>query len=131
MKKVELQNEKLESLALLFIKKTIVLNSKWKGKELPPLHRLFPCDIVFMFRLWYSWYKSPEGDVRIIFDEGCFIGHFERLLKEKNVKYNIVVSRNAYTLSQGKYKYQFSSLRLTKQGLEIYINLLPNKIKSD
>ena len=125
MQKVRLHGEALESLVLLFIKAVIVLDSKWKGKELPPLHRLFPRDLMDMFVLWYK--KSQETKAEIILDEEQFIGYFEELLNQrKKIKYHQVKSKSTYNLLQGEYRYQFSSLRLTKQGLRLYIRLLPD-----
>jgi len=125
MQKVKLRGEALKSLVLLFIKAVIVLDSKWKAKELPPLHRLFPCDIIAMFTLWYK--KSQGTKAEIVLNEEEFIRYFEKLLiQKKKIKYAQVVSKTAYNLSQGEYRYQFSSLRLTKQGLKLYIRLLPD-----
>jgi hypothetical protein len=127
VQKIKLHGEKLELLVLSFMEAIIILNHKWFGKEMPPLHRLFPCDVIAMFRLWYE--ASQDSKVRIVLDEEKFIEYFERLLTQKKIKYEQVVSKSSYCLSQGAYKYKFSSLRLTKRGFELYLNLLSDYIK--
>jgi hypothetical protein len=123
MKKVKakLFGDELVSSVRSFMEDIIIFNSNLKAKEIPSLHRLFPRDIIAMFRLWYN--ESQGEETHIIMDEGEFIICFERLLSKKK-KYECKESKSAYALSQGEYKYQFPSLRLTKQGLKIYINLL-------
>ena len=114
--KRKLSGEKLELLILAFMEAIIIFSNKWIGKEMPPLHRLFPCDVIAMFRIWY---EASQGSMdKITLDEKLFIRCFESLLTIKEVKYKKMDSKSAYGLSQGKYKYKFSSLRLTKKGLE-------------
>jgi hypothetical protein len=126
MQKVKRQEDTLETLVRLFMEATIVFDSKWRGKEIPPLHRLFPKDIINMFKIWYKERDEGDGgDMDIILNKSQFISYFEKILIQKKIRYEHIPSKSSYCLSQGEYKYKFSNLRLTTQGLEIYIKLLP------
>jgi hypothetical protein len=122
MKEIRIQSSEFNDLIPLFLEENVILNRKWVGKEVPPLHRLFPCDVMDMFKIWY------DPNAHIIMNETKFIAHFENALTKAKIKWTRIPSKTEYNLSQGKYKYKFSSLRLTKKGFELYLPIMPAHI---
>jgi hypothetical protein len=108
-----------------FVKNIAALPGKRKGKELMTLHRIFPHEARKMFRLWLksSEYKD-DGHLFKNLDE--FGNLFEAALRRHGVKVIYFMSTSSYNKEHGDYKYKFSSFRLTKAGMQLYILILPD-----
>ena len=70
VREIKLHKEELAALVLLFVKAIIILDRGWRGKQIPSLNRLFPCDIIALFQLWYK--KSQGVKAHIVLDEEKF-----------------------------------------------------------
>jgi len=125
MHKVKINNQELGTLVQQFFNETIHQRGKWVGKELPQIHRIFPRDIIAMFRIWYRAHR--DADARVVIDDEQFIECFKSSLREANFRWREPESKSEYNLSQGDYKFLFSSLRLTRQGLGTYMEILPEE----
>jgi hypothetical protein len=122
MKTIRLKTEDVDALAETFFKAVVFLpKGKWAGKERPVIHKLFPCDIITMACSWYVHFYGVKIDMNM--NEERFLARFEAALDREGIHCERADSKTAYNRSQGDYRYKFSSLRLTKIGYELYLEL--------
>jgi hypothetical protein len=107
-----------------FIDDIILQKSKWIGMEIPPLHRLFPHNVRELFSLWYNIDKKDK--VKLILDINEFHKLFMLRLKSKKITCKLKEFKSNYNREYGSYKYIFTNLRLTRFGLYLYLNILPD-----
>jgi hypothetical protein len=128
MRKLNLDSvEALAPKVRIFIQAIIFLpKGKWAGRERPVIHKLFPDDLIRMFKNWWLYEHRPA--IKIIMNDEDFFFCFETELRKLGFTVKRTPSKQPYILSHGGFRYHFSSLRLTNEGYKLYINLLP---KSD
>lgn len=124
MQEVKISKEELKALVPEFFGAVIHRRSKWTGKELPQIHRLFPCNIIAMFFIWYRAHLHLDEEVQITMDDARFLKYFRSALLEANYRWRELESKSDYTRSQGEFRFLFSSLRLTREGVRVYLELL-------
>jgi hypothetical protein len=124
MKKLNL--DVIEALApkvRIFIQNIIFLpKGKWAGRERPVIHKLFPDDLIRMFKNW--WLYERRAAIKIIMNDEFFLSCFETELRKLDFTVKRIPSKQPYILSHGGFRYQFSSLRLTNDGYKLYMDLL-------
>jgi hypothetical protein len=129
-REIRIDDSEIKQLVYSFLMEIVILNHKWIGKEVPALHRIFPCDLIYLFKCWYAKKNdlNINGDITIVMSRKKFLKYFERRMTKARIKWIRVLSRTQYNLDQGKYKYKFSNLRLTKKGLEFYLPIISDDV---
>jgi hypothetical protein len=120
----KISGEELKELMNDFVDDVILQKSKWIGMEIPPLHRLFPHNVRELFMLWYN--IDETNTVKLILDINEFHKLFIQRLKYKKIACKIKEFKSNYNREYGAYKYIFTNLRLTRFGLYLYLNILPD-----
>jgi hypothetical protein len=120
----KISGEELKDLMDDFVDDVILQRSKWIGMESPPLHRMFPHNIRELFSLWYN--ISNNDKVKLILDTNEFHKLFMLRLKSKKISCKLKEFKSNYNREYGSYKYVFNNLRLTRFGLYLYLNILPD-----
>jgi hypothetical protein len=118
-----ISGEELKELMCDFIDDVILQKSKWTGMESPPLHRLFPHNVRELFSLWYN---INNNKVKLALDINEFHKLFVQRLKYKKITCKIKEFKSDFNRENGSYKYIFNNLRLTRFGLYLYLNILPD-----
>ena len=120
----KITSDDLKELTDYFVDDIILQKRKWIGMEIPPLHRLFPHNVRELFALWYNLDRNEK--VTPSFDINEFHRLFMRKLASNKIKCKLVEFKSSFNRSYGSYKYKFNNLRLTRLGLYLYLNILPN-----
>jgi hypothetical protein len=121
----KISGEELKELMNDFIDDVILQKSKWIGIESPPLHRMFPHNTRELFSLWYN-INNNDNKVKLILDINEFHRLFMQRLKSKKITCKIKEFKSNFNRDNGSYKYIFNNLRLTRFGLYLYLNILPD-----
>ena len=124
MVEVKLSGDELIDLMDDFVGDVVLQKRKWIGMEIPPLHRLFPHNVREMFALWYNLNRNEKVTPSVDINE------FHRLFMKKmavdKIKCKLIEFKSNYNRSYGSYKYKFNNLRLTRLGLHLYLDILPD-----
>jgi hypothetical protein len=122
----DISGEELKDLMNDFVDDVILQKSRWIGMEIPPLHRLFPHNVRELFMLWYNIDIDKDNKVKLILDISEFHKLFVQRLKSKKITCKLKEFKSNYNREYGSYKYIFTNLRLTRFGLYLYLNILPD-----
>ena len=129
MVEVKLSGGELIDLMDDFLGDIVFQKRKWIGMEMPPLHRLFPHNVREMFALWYNLKINANITPMININELHRL--FMKKMTSNKIKCKLIEYKSDYNRSYGSYKYKFSNLRLTRLGLYLYLNILPDIKNAD